>query len=207
MLEKFLYLCPECETVDAVKTAKNGDIACVSCGAMFRFDENFDLVTEKDGKSETSSLHQVYLSIRGKGLGKVETRDIDLDDGETVLAVSDTAELFRETPAKMFWGYKTISARLFKFKKIDTGNLYLTNKRIVFVGEQVTDIDLRELTSATIESHMVITNTRRGYAYSYEFLTESGKKWEDFIREALKGVYSDRTIDEFQPRITFAPQS
>ena len=207
MLEKFLYLCPKCETVDAVKTAKNGDVACGSCGASFRFDENFDLVVEKDGKSETSSLHQVYLSIRGKGLGKVESGDISLGEGETLLAVSDTAELFQETPAKMFRGYKTISAPLNKFKKIDLGTLYLTNRRIVFVGERVTDIDLLELTSATIESHMVITNTRRGHAYSYEFLNESGKKWEDFIREALTRLYSDKTIDEFQPRITFLPQS
>jgi len=206
MLEKFLYLCPKCETVDALHTAKDGTAACDTCGARFRFDENFDLVVEKDGKSEAKSLHQVYLYIRGKGLGKEETSDIDLSDGETVLAVSDTTELFQETPGKMFQGYRTISAKLFKFKKIDTGILYLTNKRMVFIGEQVTDIDLLELTSATIESHMVITNTRRGHAYSYEFLKESGKKWEDFIREALKGVYPKRTIDEFQPRITFLPQ-
>ena len=205
MLEKFLYLCPKCETVDAIHTAKGGAVACDTCGAKFRFDENFDLVVERDGKSETKSLHQVYLSIRGKGLGSRETNNVELRDGEIVLAVSDTAELFQETPMKMFRGYRTISAQLFEFKKIDTGTLYLTNRRIVFVGEQVTDIDLLELTSATIESHMVITNTRRGYAYSYEFLNESGKKWEDFIREALKRVYPERTIDEFQPRITFLP--
>jgi hypothetical protein len=173
---------------------------------MFRFDESFNLVVEKDGKSEVSSLHQVYLSIRGKGLGSRETNNVELRDGEMVLAVSDTAELFQETPAKMFRGYRTISAQLFRFKKIDTGRLYLTNERMVFVGEKVTDIDLLELTSATIESHMVITNTRRGHAYAYEFLKESGKKWEDFIREALKGVYPKRTIDEFQPRITFLPR-
>jgi len=206
MLEKFLYLCPQCETVDAIRTATDGDISCESCGAKFRFNENFELVVEKDGKSETNSLHQVYLSIRGKGLGSVQTSDIEVSDGETVLAVSDTAELFQETPAKMFRGYGTIGARLFKFKKIDTGRLFLTNKRMVFVGEKVTDIDLMELTSATIESHMVITNTRRGHAYSFEFLTESGKKWEDFIREALRRAYPKRTIDEFQPRITFLPQ-
>jgi DNA-directed RNA polymerase subunit RPC12/RpoP len=207
MLEKFLYLCPKCETVDALNTAKNGEIACKNCGTRFYFDDNYDLVMEKDGTSETKSLNQVYLSIRGKGLGESKTGDIDLADGETLLAVSDTAELFQEMPAKMFRGYKTISALLFKFEKIDTGKLYLTNRRIVFIGEKVTDIDLAELTSATIESHMVITNTRRGYAYSYEFLNESGKKWEDFIREALTKLYRDKTIDEFQPRITFLPQT
>ncbi|MBN1880880.1 MAG: hypothetical protein JW885_01790 [Deltaproteobacteria bacterium] len=207
MLEKFLYLCPKCETIDSIHTAKNGDVTCEHCGARFRFDTDFNLVVESGGKSETKTLHQVYCSIRGKGLGNVQTSNIDVSGGETVLAVSDTAELFQETPAKMFRGYKTISAKLYTFKKIDTGLLYLTSRRLVFVGEMMTDIDLLELTSATIESHMVITNTSRGHAYAFEFLTESGKKWEDFIREALKGVYPNKEIDEFQPRITFMPQS
>ena len=123
--------------------------------------------------------------------------------GEKLLAKSKDAELFMEVPAGMFHGFKGIRARLYKFEKIEDGVLYLSNKRLLFRGKKDHEIRLSDLASITIESHMVITDTKKGHAYSFEFSHESGKKWEDLIRAEVTEFYRGKKIREFHPRITF----
>ncbi|MBN1574452.1 MAG: hypothetical protein JW984_14740 [Deltaproteobacteria bacterium] len=203
MLEKFFYACPECGEFDAIMTDDQDAVSCTKCGANYYFDDKYNLVSEKGGKKKTRTLAEWYESIRGKKLKEIKDDSFPRIEGEKLFARSKRAELFQEVPAGIFKGFKGIRAKLYKFKKIDEGNLYLSNRRLLFIGQGEHSIGLDELSSCTIESHMVIVNTKRGHAFSFEFLEESGKKWEDIIRDKLVEFYGVKKIREFQPKIAF----
>ncbi|GEM_PF-4839832 len=203
MLEKFLYVCPECREFDALMTDDQGAVSCTNCGANYCFDEEYNLVSEKGAKKKTKTLADWYRGIRKERPEEIEDDSFPRVEGEKLFAKSKQTELFQEKPAGIFKGFKGIRAKMYKFRKIDEGNLYLSNKRLLFLGKGEHSIGLDELSSCTIESHMVIVNTKRGHAFSFEFLEESGKKWEDIIRDKIVEFYGLKEIKEFQPRITF----
>ncbi len=203
MLEKFLYLCPGCKQLDALKTGDDGIVLCQNCGMNFQFDDDYNLVSESKGKKKTKSLTEWYKIIRKVKIREIEEESFPKMKGEKLFAKSKMTELYQEVPFKVFKGYKGIRAQLYKFKKIDEGNLYLSNKRLLFIGNKEHSIGIEELSSCTIESHMVIINTKRGHAFSFEFLEESGKKWEDIIRDKIVEFYGVKKIREFQPKIVF----
>jgi len=203
MLEKYLYICPGCKQLDVLKTVDDGIVLCQNCGMNFQFDDDFKLVSKNKGKRETKTLTELYEIIRKVKIGEIEEKSFPKMKGEKLFAKSKTAELFQEVPFKVLKGYKGIRAQLYKFKKIDEGNLYLSDKRLLFIGKKEHSIGIEELSSCTIESHMVIINTKRGYAFSFEFLEESGKKWEDIIRDKVVEFYGVKGIREFQPKIAF----
>jgi ribosomal protein S27E len=203
MLEKFLYVCPECREFDVLMTDDQGAVSCTNCGANYYFDDEYSLVSEKGGKKKTKTLTEWYRSIRKEKLLEIEDDSFPRVKGEKLFAKSKRAELYQERLAGIFKGFKGIRAKMYKFRKIDVGNLYLSNKRLLFLGKDEHSIGLDELSSCTIESHMVIINTKRGHAFSFEFLEESGKKWEDIIRDKVVEFYGVKEIREFQPRITF----
>jgi hypothetical protein len=203
MLEKFLYICPRCKTYDSLETDDSGKTSCQNCGALFQFADDFRLSVKAGKGEEKKVLGEWYEKIRRVKPPGFTDDAFPKGKGETPVAKSGRAELFQEFPAGMFHGFKTIRARLFRFKKIDEGIVYLTNRRLLIRGERDHEIGLGELASITIESHMVIMNTTRGYAYYLEFFDESGKKWEDLIRDQVSAFYKGKRIREFHPNITF----
>lgn len=203
MLEKFLYRCPVCMTEESIRTQSDGNIVCRRCGADFSYTEDYRLSIKKDGKEDTKTLRETYERISANKLTEIRDDALTPPKGEVLWAKSDRAQLFFEQKAGVFKGYKRIRAQLFRFALIDAGNLYLTNKRLLFSGTKDYEIGLDELTSVTIESHSVLMNTRRGYALSVSFNNESGKKWEDYIRRAVRDYYRGKVIKEYHPRITF----
>lgn len=203
VLEKFLYICPACEKFDSLETKKGNRTICAQCETEYSFDGNFELSAKKGDNIETHSLKEWYKKIADFELTGIKDDGFNNENGERLLARSGKSIIFKETIAGMFKGFRDIRARLYKFRKLGEGLLYLSDKRMVFKGEDEIEIAHFELSSVTIESHMVIMNTKRGYAYSFEFLEESGKKWEDLIRRAVTGFYGDKEIREFHPRITF----
>jgi hypothetical protein len=203
MIEKFLYKCPVCMAEESIETNKGGDIACRSCGARFSYTEDFRLeVTTPKGK-QTMTLREAYERIRDGRISGPADGTFRPKKGEVLWAKSNRAELFQERAAGIFRGYKKIRAQLYRFCLIDAGNLYLTDRRLVFHGTRDYEIGLEELSSVTIESHALMMNTKRGYALSISFSQESGKKWEDYIRRAVAKFYGTRKIAEYHPRITF----
>jgi hypothetical protein len=203
MLEKYFYICPECKEFDVLVTGVDDVASCKNCGARYDFDEQFRLVSERNGKKKAKTLAEWYGIIRKVKPKEIEDGSFKKIKGEKLFAKSKRAELFKEVPAGIFRGYRGIRAKMYRFEKVDEGNLYLSNKRLVFKGEGEHSIGLDELSSCTIESHMVILNTKRGHAFSFEFLEESGKKWEDIIRDKVVEFYGVKEIREFQPKIAF----
>lgn len=203
MIEKFLYRCPVCMAVESIETGKSGDVVCRECGARFSYTEDYQLAVTTANESKIMTLREAYESIRRGRLRGATDAAFTPKKGEQLWAASSRAELFQERKAGMFRGYKKIRAQLYRFSLLDTGNLYLTNKRLLFHGTRDYEIGLEELSSVTIESHAIMMNTRRGYALSISFSHESGKKWEDYIRRAVQEYYGKRQIAEYHPRITF----
>jgi hypothetical protein len=203
MIEKFLYKCPVCMAEESIGTAKGGDAACRKCGARFSYTEDYRLEVTAGNTKQTITLREAYEKIRGGGLTARSDEAFTPKKGECLWAASNRAELFQEEKAGMFRGYKKIRAQLFRFSLIDTGNLYLTSRRLFFHGTRDYEIGLEELSSVTIESHAIMLNTKRGYALSVSFPHESGKKWEDYIRKAVQNFYGKKMIAEYHPRITF----
>jgi hypothetical protein len=203
MLEKFLYRCPVCMDEESIHTQKDGGIVCQSCGADFSYTEDYRLRIKQGTKEEVKTLREAYEKIAGGRLVKADDRGFTPRGGEVLWAKSSRAELFMERTGGVFKGYGRIRAQLFRFSLIDAGNLFLTNKRLLFSGTKEYEIGLDELSSVTIESHNVLMNTKRGYAFSISFTNESGKKWEDYIRHAVRDYYKGKVIKEYHPRITF----
>jgi hypothetical protein len=203
MIEKFLYKCPVCMAEESIQTAKGGDAVCRECGARFSYTEDYRLEVTTGNTKQTMTLREAYEKIRGGGLTARSDEAFTPTKGERLWAASSRAELFQEEKAGMFRGYKNIGAQLYRFSLIDTGNLYLTSRRLFFHGTRDYEIGLEELSSVTIESHVIMLNTKRGYAFSVSFPRESGKKWEDYIRKAVDAFYRPKKIAEYHPRITF----
>jgi len=203
MIEKFLYKCPICMAEESIETAKSGDSACRACGARFSYTEDYRLNVVTGKKEQVMTLREAYERIQRGGLTPVTDEAFIPKKGETLWAKSGGAVLFQEHKTGIFRGYKKIRAQLFRFSLIDTGNVYLTDRRLVFRGTRDYEIGLEELSSVTIESHAIMMNTKRGYALSITFSRESGKKWEDYIRYAVAKFYGKKKIAEYHPRITF----
>jgi len=203
MIEKFLYKCPVCMAEESIETQKSGDIACRACGARFSYTDDYQLTITTGNKRQTMTLRQAYEIIRGPKFSGITDPEFTPKKGERLWAKSSRAELFQESEAGIFRGYKKIRAQLYRFSLVDAGNLYLTNKRLVFSGTRDYEIGLEELSSVTIESHAIMMNTKRGYALSISFARESGKKWEDYIRKAVQEFHGKKRIAEYHPRITF----
>jgi hypothetical protein len=203
MLEKFLYKCPACLAQESIVTGKDGTITCRKCGAVYSYTDDYRLRVKAAGREKTMTLREAYEKVAASDITKAPDDGFKPEKGEVLWAKSDRAELFFEQKAGVFRGYKRIRAQLFRFSLIDTGNLYLTSRRLLFRGTKEYEIGLEELSSVTIESHTVLMNTKRGYAVSVSFPNESGKKWEDYIRRAVREFYGKRRVREFHPRITF----
>ncbi|MBN2223808.1 MAG: hypothetical protein JW765_03940 [Deltaproteobacteria bacterium] len=203
MIEKFLYKCPICMAEESIETQKNGDISCRACGARFAYTEDYQLSITTGSEKQTMTLREAYETIYGGQFPRPADDAFTRRKGEILWAKSSRAKLFQEQKAGIFRGYKKIRAQLYRFSLIDAGNLYLTNKRLLFHGIKDYEIGLEELSSVTIESHAIMMNTKRGYALSISFVRESGKKWEDYIRRAVQEFHGKKKIAEYHPRITF----
>jgi hypothetical protein len=203
MIEKFLYRCPVCLAEESIETKKSGEITCRACQAAYSYTEDYRLRVESRGTERIMTLREAYEAISSENPPRVTDDAFVPKKGEILWAKSNVAELFQERTAGIFRGYKKIRAQLYRFSLIDTGNLYLTSRRLFFHGTRDYEIGLEEISSVTIESHTIMLNTKRGYAFSISFPRESGKKWEDYIRKAVGDFYGKKRIAEYHPRITF----
>jgi hypothetical protein len=203
MIEKFLYRCPICMAEESIETGTDGAIACRACHAVYSYTEDFRLRVRSGNTERIMTLREAYEKISSAKLTGLKDDAFVPKKGEVLWAKSSVAELFQEHTAGIFKGYKKIRAQLYRFALIDSGNLYLTSRRLFFQGTRDYEIGLEELSSVTIESHTIMMNTKRGYALAISFSRESGKKWEDYIRKAVREFYGSRKIAEYHPRITF----
>jgi 1-acyl-sn-glycerol-3-phosphate acyltransferase len=186
MIGDLLYRCPLCGAFDWIEHDH-----CVSCSADVRI------------------LSRTQVAIGGQvqplshWYARILTHDLPAA-GDGVIMKSAQVRLSREAQEGMYWGFAGITAFHFTRAAIGTGRLSLTEKGLTFHGHSGTlDIPLDHILGATIESNTVIIISRQHGPLFFDFLEESGKKWEDLIRKSLQRHHEPREILEFYPRVRF----
>ncbi|MCU0575580.1 MAG: 1-acyl-sn-glycerol-3-phosphate acyltransferase [Desulfobacterota bacterium] len=115
---------------------------------------------------------------------------------------SKQVRLSIEAQEGMYKGFAGITAYHFTRAPIDTGILALHNDRLTFSGASDSmTVPFSRLRGATIESNtMIVISADHGPLF-FDFVEESGKKWEDLILMSLRKHHAPEEILEFYPRI------
>lgn len=190
MITDLIYRCPICGSFDWFS---NGQ--CKDCGAAAK------------------QLSRSRLAINGKAAhisywyAKVLDFELPQDvDGATLR--SCRVRLFKETAKEVYKGPAGIIATRFDRRLIDEGILSLKQKQLVFSGDRIREnIRFKSVRAVTIESNTVIIVCPGQGVFFFDFLEESGKKWEDCIQKAISEYHLPERIIEFCPRIKFASDS
>jgi 1-acyl-sn-glycerol-3-phosphate acyltransferase len=186
MINDLLYRCPQCGAFDWLDRNH-----CVSCHVDFRLTTRSLASLE----GEIRPISHWYKKIKAFELPQVSSGFI---------MKSRQVRLSRESQEGMYKGYAGITAYHFTRVPIDTGTLFLKEDALSFSGvTKSIDVPFPALMGVTIESNTVIVISREHGPLFFDFLDESGKKWEDLIQKALKKHHDPREIVEFYPRVRF----
>ena len=162
---------------------------CVSCNMGFR------LVTRSlaSVNNDVRPISHWYKKIRAFDLPK---------DPSGVIMKSRQVRLSRESQEGMYKGYAGITAYHFSRAQADTGTLTLNEDGLSFSGAAGSiDLPLGKILGVTIESNTIIIISPEHGPLFFDFLEESGKKWEDLIQGSLIKHYDPKKIVEFYPRV------
>ncbi|HNY66385.1 MAG TPA: 1-acyl-sn-glycerol-3-phosphate acyltransferase [Deltaproteobacteria bacterium] len=186
MITDILYRCPNCGSFDWLDREH-----CRHCGTGVRIISRSRI--EVGGTENTvSHWYQKVLSF-----------ELPANGGDAILT-SGPVELSREAHKGTYKGYSGVVARRYTRLPFDEGGLVLKRNGLVFSGRNESfAIPLGDVTAITIESDTIIVISRTLGVLFFDFLEESGKKWEDMIRKVLTVHHAPREIVEFYPRLRF----
>jgi 1-acyl-sn-glycerol-3-phosphate acyltransferase len=190
MISDLIYRCPVCGGFDWL-----ADGGCIHCGVTL----------------EIHSRAEVSVNGRKEGIpfwyGKVLSFPLPANDKGVILQ-SGKIRLSEEAADGLYKGFLGMIATHYLRRPIDEGQLTLFEKSLVFSGsKEELKIGFDSITSLTIESHTLIVVSRVYGPLFFDFLEESGKKWEDCIQKAVSQYHTPRKIIEFCPRIRFAEKT
>jgi 1-acyl-sn-glycerol-3-phosphate acyltransferase len=186
MINDLLYRCPQCGAFDWLEQNH-----CVSCHVDFRLTTRS--LASLDG--EVRPISHWYKKVQAFELPQAFSGFI---------MKSRQVRLSRESQEGMYKGYSGITAYHFTRAPVDTGTLFLKEGVLSFSGvTNSIDVPFAALMGVTIESNTVIVISREHGPLFFDFLHESGKKWEDLIQKALKKHHEQSEIVEFYPRVRF----
>jgi len=187
MITDLIYRCPVCGIFDWLSNGR-----CTGCGTAAELLSRSRLAI--NGKTE----HVSYWYDRVLGFELPRALD------GTVLN-SRRVRLFKETAKEIFKGPSGIIATRFDRRPMDKGILSLKERQLVFSGDKIKkNILFKSIRAVTIESNTVIIVCPVQGVFFFDFLEESGKKWEDCIQKAVSEYHAPERIIEFCPRIKFA---
>ncbi|HVN70706.1 MAG TPA: lysophospholipid acyltransferase family protein [Desulfomonilia bacterium] len=184
MIDDLLYRCPLCNAFEWLE--KN---QCAYCNAKI------NLVTRSlvSIGSDVQPISYWYKKIQSFELPHVS---------EGTVLKSRRVRLSHETQSGMFKGYAGITAYHFTRTPVDAGSLTLTEHGLNFKGATgKIELTFDEVLGVTIESNTVIIITKEHGPLFFDFLEESGKKWEDLIQKVLRRHHHPNEILEFYPRV------
>ena len=184
MISRLIYRCPLCSGFYWLQDAR-----CVHCGASIELEQQSRLVV--NGRSATiarwyEQVLEFELPVDQRGL----------------IYQSDRVQLLEEVARPRYNGPGGLTAILYGRREIDTVTVVLYRDRIELSGEKrALTIAFETLLSITIESNVIIVVDRRLGSLFLDFSHDSGKKWEDGIRRALRNYKNPERVVEFFPRI------
>lgn len=189
MITDLLYRCPACGAFNWLR-----DSSCIHCASTFEVHSR----TEISVNGQRKNIADWYQ--------KVMSFALPLTDKGIILE-SKKISIAKEVASCVFKGYAGVTATHYIREPIDEGVLTLFDNRIVFLGSDEINIPFELITSVTIESNTVIIVSRKYGPLFFDFLEESGKKWEDCIRKAILQFHHPKKILEFYPRIRFSGEA
>ncbi len=186
MITDILYRCPSCGRFDWLE----GNL-CRHCGVGFRLVSR-SIVEIGGDRRPISHWYRRILSF-----------DLPVDRAGVILE-SGRVALSREAHRGTFKGFSGATARHYTRLPFDRGGLTLREGELVFSGgKESLTVPLGDVVALTIESDTIIVISRLLGVLFFDFLAESGKKWEDLFRHALERFHAPRRIVEFYPRLRF----
>ncbi|MBI9085523.1 MAG: 1-acyl-sn-glycerol-3-phosphate acyltransferase [Desulfobacterales bacterium] len=186
MITDLIYRCPLCGCFDWFE-----DNGCRGCQAKV------------DGMSRTTLTINGQKQALAHWYDRVLGFDLVADPNGEILC-SRAVRLSAEAVGGRYLGLGGIRAVHYTRRPLDTGRLVLSRDRMTFIGNgSRRSILLDSMVSLTIESNTVIVVTREDGPLFFDFLEESGKKWEDCLRQTLARHHAPRRIAEFFPRLRF----
>ncbi|MDT8272698.1 MAG: hypothetical protein RRA35_05855, partial [Desulfomonilia bacterium] len=184
MITDILYRCPVCGDFDWLDNTR-----CSSCQARI------DILSRSriSVNGHTDSLAAWYAKIRSFELPQRESG---------IILHSGTVRLSTESVKGPYRGFAGVTATLYGRRELETGSLVLKHDELFFsAASGDRHIPLTTITSVTIESNTIIIIARKHGVLFFDFLQDSGKKWEDCIQKALAHTYGSEQIIEYYPRI------
>lgn len=184
MITDILYRCPLCGGFDWLE-----DSRCTLCCAEIE-------ILSRSEVSINNQTHSVAYWY-----DRVLEFDLPAAEGGVIMN-SSKVRLSTEVSSGIYKGFSGVVATQYTRAYTDEGTLSLKEHALVFTGGMETiTIDYSNTLGITIESNTIILISRDHGALFFDFLEESGKKWEDCIRKALIRHFSGRKIVEFYPRL------
>jgi len=186
MITDILYRCPSCGSFEWMDGS-----GCVHCRAAVQVVSR----TEVSINGERNTISHWYRRVLSFELPPGDAGPI-MESGRVVLS--------REAAGGTYRGFAGVVATRFTRAACDEGFITLKSGGLRFSGEmEALDIPMEDLTGLTIESNTIILTSRTYGILFFDFLHESGKKWEDCIRRCLARLHAPRKIAEFYPRLRF----
>lgn len=179
MITDLLYRCPECGTFDWL----GADNRCRVCGAHLELTSR----TKVAINGEIQPISYWY--------DKVLEFDLPQGDGAAILK-SKRVRLSEECARGDYRGFAGVKATHYVRKPIAEGTLSLLEDRLLFSGPDTQLIVfIAQIISLTIESDTLIVVRRDQTPLFFDFLEESGKKWEDCLRKTIAGYHQDMVVE------------
>lgn len=186
MITDILYRCPACGSFDWMDGSR-----CTICNAEVHMISRMEI----DINGERNTVSHWYR--------KILSFELQAGDAGAFLE-SRRVILSREATEGVYKGFAGVVATRFTRTVCDEGAVSLKKDSLCFSGEKETmELTLEDIAGVTIESNTIILTSRRFGILFFDFLEESGKKWEDCLRKTLELFHAPRKIHEFYPRLRF----
>jgi len=188
MIDRLLYRCPACDAAHWLEAGR-----CRRCKVAVRVTDDRGGVVV-DGRS--APVRHWYAALRSRP---------PQPDAAGILLHSRAVALAREARRSAYRGRAGLAGPHFGRTPIGRGRLTLQRRTLtVHTPSGSWELDLGRLTAVTIESNTVIVVSADHGPLFFDFLEESGKRWEDALQAALAHYWQPRRILEFCPRTRFA---
>ena len=187
MITRILYRCPECGGFEWLEQGR-----CRHCHVLVEVLSRKEVAVN----GQPGSIAFWYARVKAHALPQ---------GSDGLILKSGPIRLSRETQEGRFKGLAGVHAVLHGREPFDTGAVTLYRDRLVFQGASFRKIiPFESIAAVTIESNTVIVDRKDGRTLYFDFLEESGKKWEDCIQQAIAEFYHPVDIVEFCPKIRLA---
>lgn len=186
MITNILYRCPACGGFEWLEQER-----CRHCHVLVEVLSRKEVAVN----GQPGSIAFWYAKVKAHALP---------EGSDGLILKSGPIRLSREIQEGRFKGLSGVHAILHGREHMDEGNMILFRDKLEFQGASLKkNILLENISAVTIESNTVIVDRRHGRTLYFDFLEESGKKWEDCIQKAIAEFYHPARIVEFCPKIRF----